>query len=110
MAPPELARDAPRLDVLHPGEIGVLVLLRHELGAALADRRDRRLGQHLGVHPPLVGQVRLDDDELRLLVVRHHDLLVLDVIEDAERLESASDLLARLEAVEAAILLAARCR
>ena len=30
VAPPELARDAPRLDVLHPVEIGLLPVLRHE--------------------------------------------------------------------------------
>ena len=40
MAPPELARDAPRLDVLHPVEIGLLPVLRHELG--LARRAPRR--------------------------------------------------------------------
>ena len=34
MAPPELARDAPGLDVLHPVEIGLLPVLRHELGRA----------------------------------------------------------------------------
>ena len=41
VAPPELARDAPGLDVLHPVEIGLLPVLRHEDGAALAHRRDR---------------------------------------------------------------------
>ena len=35
MAPPELARDAPGLDVLHPLEIGLFPVLRHE-------RRSRR--------------------------------------------------------------------
>ena len=35
VAPPELARDAPGLDVAHPGEERVLPLLRHEFGAAL---------------------------------------------------------------------------
>ena len=34
VSPPDLARDAPRLDVLHPVEIRLLPVLRHEAGAA----------------------------------------------------------------------------
>ena len=109
MAPPELARNAPGLDVFQPGEIGVLVLLGHELGAAFAHGGERGLGQHIGLDPPLVGQEGLDDDELGLLVMRHHDLLVLDVIEAAggvffgQRRQVGDDALARVETVEAAI-------
>ena len=61
VAPPELARDAPGLDVLHPLEIGLFPVLRHEDGRARAHRRDRRLRQGLGVDVPLVGQIGLDD-------------------------------------------------
>ena len=61
VAPPELARDAPGLDVPHPLEVGLLPVLRDEDGVALLHRLDRRLGQGLGVHVPLVGQVGLDD-------------------------------------------------
>ena len=60
MAPPELARDAPRLDVLHPAEELLAPALGHELHAAVARRRDRRLGELLGVGVPLLGQERLD--------------------------------------------------
>ena len=35
MPPPELAADAPRLDVPHPVEVGLLPVLRDELGLAL---------------------------------------------------------------------------
>src|SRR5690606_955762 len=60
MAPPELARDAPGLDVLHPVEIGLFPMLRHELGPPGPHRLDRRPGQDLGVDIPLVGEERLD--------------------------------------------------
>ena len=33
VAPPQLARDTPVLDLAHPGEIGVLPLPRHEFDA-----------------------------------------------------------------------------
>ena len=38
VAPPELARDAPGLDVLEPLEVGLLPVLGHELGLALRAR------------------------------------------------------------------------
>ena len=60
MAPPELARDAPRLDVLHPAEELLAPALGHERHAAVARRRDRRLGELLGIGVPLLGQERLD--------------------------------------------------
>ena len=60
-------------------------MLRHELGAAFANGSQGRLGQHIGLHPPLVGQEGLDDDKFGLLVMWHHDLLVFDVVETARR-------------------------
>ena len=62
MAPPKLARNAPRLNIAHPGEEGVLPLPRHEHGLAGLHRLDRRLGQGAGVAIPLGGQQRLDRD------------------------------------------------
>src|SRR5690606_40932170 len=41
VAPPQLARDAPRLDVLHPLEISLFPVLRNELGAARTNGLDR---------------------------------------------------------------------
>jgi hypothetical protein len=49
MAPPQLARDAPGLDVLHPLEIGLFPVLRHEHRVALAHAFNRRLGQLLAL-------------------------------------------------------------
>ena len=62
MPPPELAGDAPRLDVLQPVEIGLFPVLRHEFRAPVPHRFQRRLGERRGVHKPLIGQHRLDDD------------------------------------------------
>ena len=61
--PPELARDAPGLDVLQPVEIDLAVLLGHDLGAAVGHRLQRRrapasrhrrtTGRSASARPPL---------------------------------------------------------
>ena len=61
MAPPELPRDAPGLDILHPVEIGLFPALRYDLDIAVANRLDRRLGEGFGIDIPLIGQPWLDD-------------------------------------------------
>ena len=60
VAPPDLARDAPGLDVLHPVEERRLPLLRHETVRRSRTAVDRRLRQRLGVDVPLIGEIRLD--------------------------------------------------
>src|SRR5262249_52559899 len=102
MAPPELARDAPGLDVAHPFEEGVLPVLGDKHGAAGLDRADRLLRQRLGVAIPLVGEPRLDDDA-RAVAVRHHVSVRLGLLDEPERLEIGEDALSRLEAIEATI-------
>ena len=46
MAPPELARDAPVADVIHPFEISLRPVLRHEDDAALFHGLDGGFGQN----------------------------------------------------------------
>ena len=58
--PPELARDAPGLDIAHPLEIGLRPVLRREFRLAALDGVDSRLRKSLGVDVPLVGQIGLD--------------------------------------------------
>ena len=77
MPPPQLARDAPRLDVFKPVEIDLLVLLGQDLGGAVAHRLQCGADDLGGIHEPLVGQHRLDDD-LRAVAIGGHDLLGLD--------------------------------
>ena len=67
-----------------PFEIGLLPVLRHEPGPALAHRRERRLGQRLGVDVPLVGQPRLDD-RVGAVAVRHRMRMRLDFWRAAPR-------------------------
>ena len=61
MAPPELARDAPIADVLHPLKEDDLAIVGHKADAAAAHRFHGLFGQRLHVHEPLRRNQRLDD-------------------------------------------------
>ena len=102
MAPPELARDAPGLDVAHPLEIGVLPPRGHEADAAGLHRFDRGLGEGLGIDVPLVGQPRLDD-RARAVAVGHGVDVRLHLLDQALGLQIGKHARARLHPVEAAI-------
>ncbi len=102
MSPPELARDAPGLDVLHPVEIGLLPVLGHEHGAARAHGVDGAHRERLGVHVPLVGEERLEHGG-RAVAVRHRVGVRLGLREQARRLQAAHDVLAHDETVAAVI-------
>ena len=114
MAPPQLARDAPVLDVVEPLVVGGAPVFRHELDFAIGDLVQRRLGDRLAREEsafrgrlahgdePLVRQHRLDDDA-RAVAARHHQFMRLDLLQQALRVEVGDDLLARGEAVHAAI-------
>ena len=60
MSPPELARDAPRPDVLHPVEVDLRRLLGEKAHAPILDDVDRRLGELVHPHEPLQRHERLD--------------------------------------------------
>src|SRR3982751_3314089 len=60
MAPPQLAGNAPGLDVLEPVEPRLRPAFGYDPDLALARRLDHRLHQRCGVDIPLVGQPRLD--------------------------------------------------
>ena len=102
MPPPLLAADAPVLDVAHPREVHVLVLLRHELDGAVLHRFDGRLRERGDLHEPLRRQPRLDD-RLRAVSPGHGRGMVFDALEQAGGVDIFDHALARLEAVEAAI-------
>ncbi len=71
MAPPELTRDAPILDVLEPVEVGLRPLLRDDLGAAVFDRSDGRLGEGRHFHEPLRADHGLDHGVAALTARQH---------------------------------------
>ena len=99
VAPPQLTADAPVLDVTHPAEVHVLVLLRHELDFTALDHGDGFLGQRLGGDVPLVGQPGFDDGA-GAVAFRHFQGVVFDLFQQAGSLEGGDDLLARLEAIQ----------
>ncbi len=100
MTPPELARDAPRLDVLEPLEIGLLPGLRHEPRFARTHGGQRALGEGLHVHVPLIREIGLDH-RAGAVAVRNRVRMRLDRDEKAALVEQRDDALARLEAIEA---------
>ena len=102
VAPPDLAADAPVADVLHPVQVGALEALRHEGDAAVAHRRDRRLGERPDVHPPLLRDDRLHH-RARALRVPDRVRVRLDLLDQPLRLEVLDDTVARLEAVDAGV-------
>jgi hypothetical protein len=108
VAPPELARDAPRLDVLHPVGVDLRPPLGHEARPAVAHGLERRVGHALYFEEPLLGHERLDDP-LAAVAVRHLVAVLLHLADQAELLERGHDLLARLEAVEAGEAARVRC-
>ena len=77
MPPPELARDAPGLDVLEPVVIGLLPALGQDADGAALHGVKRRAHDAGGVDEPLVGQHRLDHP-LRPVAMRLHDRLGRD--------------------------------
>ena len=78
MPPPQLARDAPRLDILKPVVIHLLAAFRHDLGAAFAHSIQRGPNDLGGIDEPLVGQHRLDH-HFGAVTEGLHDFLLFDV-------------------------------
>ena len=102
VAPPQLAGNTPVLDVAHPGEIHVLVLLGHELDAAIFHRSNRLLGQRLGGDVPLVGQPGLDHCT-GAVTARGFQTVRLDLFQQTCCFKVSDDALARLEAIQPGI-------
>ena len=109
VAPPELARDAPGLDVAHPLEVGLLPVLRARSRCSPSSTAlIAGLASALGVHVPLVGQIRARRTTPERSPCGTAWRVVSILSQQAQRLEIGDHLLARLEAVEAAIGLPAR--
>src|SRR6185295_5427572 len=105
--PPELARDAPVADVLHPPEVDLLPMLGDEARllvgrSAVADRGDRRLRERLDLHEPLDRQHRLDDRPTAVALCDRKRVR-LDLFDETVRFEILDELLPRVVAVETRI-------
>ena len=105
VAPPELAGNAPVVDILHPVIIGLAEALGHELDASVTHGLDGGLGQRLHLDEPLRARHRLND---RAAAVARADVVVigLGLDEVALLLEIGHDGLARLITVETVVLAA----
>ncbi len=99
VAPPELARDAPVADVVHPLVIGLGPVRRNEANFSALHDGDGLLGERLGLDEPLGGDERLDGG-FAAIALAEGELVVLDFDEGADLFEVGDDGLAGDEAVE----------
>ena len=104
VAPPQLTRDAPVLDVLKPMAIGVLVLGRIELDVIVHDRGQRDVGHVLHLQEPLHGKLRLDGHTCALRAT-YLVVVVLNLLHEASGNHVFGDFFAAGEALHTDILL-----
>ena len=97
--PPQLARDVPVADVLHPVLERRVPALRHDPEPRLPIGREHRLGERLHLHEPLIAQARLDDG-VAAVAAPQRVAVRLDLLEQAPLLEHVHDPLACLESVQ----------
>ena len=102
MPPPQLAADAPVLDIVHPFEISLRPVVRNEANAARFDGSDSRLRQWPDAHVPLVGEIRFDD-RTTAITARYLAQVVVDLRHQSECLEIGDDFLACNKAIEATV-------
>ena len=115
VAPPQLAADAPVLDVVHPLVVGIHPVFRHELHLAAGDRVDGLLRDGLAcgvaraflghlVHgeKPLVGQHRLDHLP-GAGADGHHQLVFFRLDQQAQGFQIGHDGLAGGEAIQSPV-------
>ena len=100
VAPPQLAADAPILEVLHPGGVGLRPARGVEGDLAGVDGVERRPLELVDGDEPLLRQPRLQGGVATVAV---HDgvIMLLDVVEQVVILEPLDDGLAALVAVHA---------
>src|SRR5262245_15549507 len=103
MPPPQLPRDAPRPNVVHPVVVRLRPTPRDDPDLSRAYRGRRFAREGLDVDVPLLGDERLDDG-LAAITDADGVAIGLDAFDEAQRLHVLDDLLARLEAVEARVL------
>ncbi len=100
MPPPELAADAPVLDVVHPLEIGLRPVVGNEADAPVLDGGDGRRRQRRDLHVPLVGEPGFEHG-IAAIAARHRQRVRFHLLEQAGILHQRHDLAAGLEAIEA---------
>ncbi len=89
MTPPQLAGDAPVVNVAHPLEVSLRILLRRELDVPLLDGRNCLICQRLNLDKPLRRETRFDHrlaavafaDGVHVLLHRNQQVLCLQILE-----------------------------
>ena len=81
MAPPELAADAPVLNVVEPVFISVLILFGVELQRVFHHRREGDVGKVLHLQEPLHTQARLHSGVAVAFGVAHLVFVVFHMVE-----------------------------
>ena len=102
VSPPQLTRDAPVLDVLHPVAVGVLELVGVELDVVIHDGFEGRFGQFTHLDKPLHREFGLDY-HVGTLRVAHFVVIILHLFEQVGGLQVFGNLLAHVETVHADI-------
>ena len=99
VTPPQLTGDTPVLNVAHPGEVHVFVLLRHELNVAVLDRFNRRFSQHVGTYVPLIGEHRFDNDAAAV-AVWYGQIVRFNLVQQAQRVDGGNHRFTRGKALQ----------
>ena len=104
MPPPQLPADAPVPDIRHPVFVRRAETLRMEAEIPLPECSQGRLCQRLHADEPLKAQARLHDGVATIAVAHSVDVL-LDLLQQACRLEVLDDPFPRFETIQATIRL-----
>ena len=100
VAPPQLPRDVPIADVLQPVLVGRAPSLRDEADLPLVVGSERRLGERLHLHEPLVAEPGLDDRVAAVAAAQRVGVR-LDLLEQPLLAQHSHDPLAGFEPVYA---------
>ena len=101
MAPPELTRDAPILDILEPVLVRILVFCRIELQLIIHHWRQGDVGKVLHREEPLHGETWLDGGVRITLRVAHLVRIVLYLFHQTGFLQILGNLLTAVHAIHA---------
>ena len=105
MAPPELPRDAPVADVVHPLEVGLAPIGGNKNDAARFHGFDGLFGQRLGLDEPLRGDQRLDNGATARALA-DIQRVVFGLHQRAQRTKIGQHLLAGFETIQPRVLTA----
>src|SRR5690606_31992309 len=101
MSPPELPRDVPVADVLHPVDVNALPALGKDADFTRANGFECRPGERLHAHEPLIRQARFHHS-VATIAVSHGMLVRLHLYQRAGLAEHLNHALSRFEPVQPA--------